>query len=200
MPNKQQIKKTKISKKLFVLCCVVVALSVFSVKLWQSTDPSLSLSAWEDVHEWRVSGECADCHSEQEHVKDIVKLGQTSAIPAAKSHTDRFLRFTHGKEENLASHNCSSCHQTKECTACHKKIPESHTQDFVSPIGDSAGMFRHVALGRADITGCYTCHRNFNNECAACHAVDELGAWQNKAEETLGRWREMLDLDLLGEE
>lgn len=186
--------KILINKKWFILFCITVIVVMFAVKWGQSSEPGLSLGTRENIHQWRIEGECADCHSEHEYVKEKVKLGVTKAIPAAKSHTDKFRRFTHGKLEYLASHNCSSCHQTQECVACHANIPESHTQDFVAPTGDSPGMFRHIALGRNNITACYTCHRSFNKECTTCHGVDEVGPWQNEAEKASGRWREMLIL------
>lgn len=177
---------------LFVL--ILLGAAVFAYKYTRAENPGLALEKWEDVHKSRVEGECADCHSSLDYVEHKVVPSKTRMMPAPQSHTEQFLRFTHGKDDRRGSHSCSSCHQTQECVGCHAVLPESHSSDFVKPQTDSLGAQRHVALGRADITACYTCHRNLNQDCKTCHAQSEIGQWQEKSAEEVKRWQSMLDL------
>jgi hypothetical protein len=146
------------------------------------------------VHKSRVEGECADCHSGLDYVEKKVVPGKTRMIPPPKNHTDKFVRFTHGKTRSLESQSCSACHQKQECVNCHASLPESHSSDFVSPYSDTDGAQRHIALGRADITSCFACHRNFSQECSTCHEYGETRQWQSTSEEALQRWKTILDM------
>lgn len=187
--------KIHLSKKWILLLVVVLAAIPFFIKWRQAEHPGANLIQWDDVHKSRVEGECADCHSDLEFVESKVVPGKTPMIPPPKSHTEQFLRFTHGKSEKLGSHSCAACHEAQECTDCHAIMPESHSADFVHPRSDSIGTQRHIALGRADITACYTCHRDLNQTCTTCHDLSETSQWQSKASEEITRWKDILGVD-----
>lgn len=186
--------KLYINKKLVSLLLVIAIAIPFSLKWSQAENPGINLAQWEDVHVSRTEGECAECHSSLDYVEHKVVVGKTKVIPAPKTHTEQFLRFTHGKEEKLGSHNCVSCHKTEECVDCHSAMPESHSSDFIHPYSDTLGAQRHIALGRADTTACYTCHRTLNNECTTCHEYEETNHWQESSAKDLMRWQEILGM------
>lgn len=187
-------KKIHLNRYVALLVLVLLCGAVFAFKLTRADNPGIDVTQWQDVHKTRVEGECADCHSGLDYVEHKVVPSKTRMIAAPKSHTDQFVRFTHGKDDRKGSHSCSSCHQTQECVGCHQILPESHTSDFVKPGTDTPGSHRHIALGRADITACYTCHRNLNDECKTCHAPAEISKWQTQSAEEVKRWKSMLNI------
>lgn len=187
-------KKFVIKKVWLVGFLLFSALFLLIAKYALSTEAKLSMSAWEDVHEWRTEGECADCHSEHEHVENAVDFNTTLAIPSAESHSEQFLRYTHGKGKNSGSHSCQSCHASSSCQNCHGILPEGHTTDFFEPTGNSIGSKRHALLGKTNVTSCLTCHRSFVEECTQCHTTQEVMPWQEEAEKSLDRWSEILEL------
>jgi hypothetical protein len=188
MSNKQTINKTRLGK----LGAIIVIL-LMGFKFAQSTGTKFNLNAWEDVHQWRTEGECADCHSEHEYVEKAVDFSTTLPIPAAKTHTEQFRRFTHGKDGKFASHSCQPCHEADACQSCHARLPESHTTDFIEPTGNTAGSLRHSMLAKTNPTSCLTCHRSFVQSCTGCHATDEVMPWQKDAAVTLSRWSNLLN-------
>ncbi len=192
MPDRNR-NKYVLSKLGFALLILIVAGGMFTVKVTQSTDTKASLNAWEDVHKWRADGECADCHSKLDYVKNPVDVKHTLLIPAAKTHTENFRRFTHGKAADLASHNCQSCHEADTCKTCHSILPETHTSDFVEPTGNSVGSLRHSILAKTNPTSCNTCHDSFVESCTACHSAKEVAPWQSNAEKSLSRWKGILN-------
>lgn len=186
--------KIHLNRYFALIAVLLIGGAFFTYKYSSADHPGLNMENWHDVHKTRVEGECADCHSGIDYVEHKVVPGKTKMMPAPKSHTDQFLRYTHGKDDRLGSHNCQSCHQVQECVGCHSILPESHSGDFVKPGNDTQGAHRHVALGRADITACYTCHRNMNDDCKECHTQSEISQWTNKSTEEVMRWKSMLNL------
>lgn len=195
MSNKENTNKFIIDKRMLIFSIVIVVAGLLVFKFTQATDPKPSLKAWEDVHQWRADGECADCHSEHEYVTDKVDFSLTSAIPAPESHTDKFKYFNHGKGEKVGDHSCSSCHKPDACKSCHAIKPETHTRDFLEPTGESVGSLRHIALGKTNPAGCLACHQSFVTECTGCHAVSEVKPWQLKSSDRLSRWHKMLNIE-----
>lgn len=189
MPN-----KFVINKWWMIGFIAVIVILLMTLKCTRSTEIKMTLNAWESVHQWRVEGECADCHSKQEHVEQAVDFSTTLPIPAAKTHTEQFRRFTHGKDEKLASYSCKSCHEPDSCQTCHAILPESHAGDFVEPTGHSAGSLLHALLAKTNTTSCLSCHRSFIESCTGCHAAQEVMPWQKDAEKPLSRWDEMLNM------
>jgi len=189
MPGKKYINK----KHMAVTLIMTVAFMMLLKFTW-STDTKLTLNAWEDVHQWRAEGKCSDCHLQHEYVKESAAYADVVTIPAAKTHSEQFRRFTHGKDKNSSSHNCQSCHKADSCQSCHAILPESHSSDFVKPTGQSAGSLRHVILAKSSPASCLACHTSFVDNCTACHAQEEIMAWQTEAARPLARWNEMLEL------
>jgi len=176
-----------------VVAALMIIAFMLVLKFAWSTDTKLSLNAWEDVHQWRVEGECSDCHLQHEYAKESAGYSDVMTIPAAKTHSEQFRRFTHGKDGDSSTHNCQSCHKADSCQSCHAILPESHTTDFVKPTGQSSGSLRHVILAKTSPTSCLACHTSFVSDCSACHALEEITAWQTDASRSLARWSGMLE-------
>jgi len=185
--------KITLNKKPLIGLLLVIAGVLIIFKFTVSTESKASLNAWEDVHQWRVEGECAECHSDLEHVKQGVDEKHTLAIPAAKTHTEQFRRFTHGKDKQFASYSCQSCHEPKSCTTCHAILPETHTSDFIEPTGHSDGSLRHAMLAKTSITSCSSCHQSFIQTCTSCHSMEEVQPWQKQGAKGLSRWNQLLN-------
>ncbi len=188
MANRIHLNKGRLAW--FALCLIGALLLA---KIVGSSDLKPTWGEWEDVHQWRLEGRCRDCHAGHEYVKDRPEDG--AVIPPARYHSERFRRLTHGRGEGFGSHRCSACHQAQDCIACHAHPPRSHSRDFMAPTGRSPGSLRHIALARAGISGCLTCHRSFYRDCTRCHTPDEVRPWQSEAGERLMRWRDLLKRD-----
>jgi hypothetical protein len=185
--------KRTIDKKRLGKFAVITVILLLGLKFAQSTEMKMSLDAWEDVHQWRSEGECAECHSGHDYVKQAVDLSARLPIPAARTHSERFRRFTHGKDERFAAYRCRTCHESDSCQSCHATLPESHSSDFVAPRGDSAGSLRHALLAKTNPSSCLTCHKSFVEGCTTCHGVDEVIPWQRDAAVPLVRWTNLLN-------
>jgi hypothetical protein len=135
-----------------------------------------------DVHQWRHSGECLDCHSRQSDSEP--KPGWTITPPV--SHSDQFRRYTHGKTESVSYQRCASCHRQQECRDCHNILPESHTTDFVKPRGQ--GMERHILLATIRPATCLTCHASFITRCVGCHTPAEVKPWEELGRKGVIDW------------
>ncbi len=195
--NTQSKTRFVLNKKTLMLIGFIIALALLSIKWSQSSsNKRLQLNAWQDVHQLRADGECADCHAKQSHVTENIDLMNTLAIPAAASHTPQFRRFSHGKSDDIAAQNCKSCHQLDTCKSCHAILPESHSGDFVEPTGHSNGSLRHALLGKTNISSCATCHQSFVKSCTQCHEQSEIEPWQSAADQTLEHWKSNLDWGL----
>ncbi len=191
--DKSQAKrKIVISKKDLAFVAILLALILLSIKWSQSSDKSLKMSVWQDVHQVRADGECADCHGKQSHVTENIDLMNTLAIPAAASHTDQFKRFSHGKSDARAAQNCKACHQQDSCKSCHAILPESHSGDFVEPSGHSDGSLRHALLAKTNISSCASCHQSFVKSCTQCHEQSKAQTWQQQADKQLLHWQSSL--------
>lgn len=188
MSKKQTINKKQIGK-----FAAIIVILLIGVKFAQSTGTKFGLNAWEDVHQWRAEGECADCHSKHDYVEKAVDFSATLPIPAAKTHTEQFRRFTHGKDGRFSSQSCQSCHEAEVCQSCHASLPESHTTDFIGPTGNTVGSLRHSMLGKTNPTSCLTCHRSLVQSCTGCHAIDEVMPWQMDASVALSRWSNLIN-------
>lgn len=142
---------------------------------------ALMNTTWEsDVHAWRHEGRCLDCHAKNSDIE--VKNGWTITPPA--SHNEQFRHYTHGRGGDFNYQRCASCHQQKECSACHAQPPESHTTDFIEPRG--TGMERHILLGSVRPATCLTCHEPFTRQCVGCHTPAEVQPWQERAQREAG--------------
>ncbi len=126
-------------------------------------------------HEWRKQGECLECHSQED----------PAIMASPKYHSVQFRRYTHGRISELTSIKCYACHEISTCQACHNRMPESHTESFVS------GMARHILLGRIRPSSCLVCHQSFVSACTKCHMLAEVSPWENDAKTELLRWKEL---------
>ncbi len=189
------VKKMTLSKWWLAAIFIIIVMVLMILKFTQSTQTKASLHAWENVHEWRADGECADCHSKLEHVEQMVDFKHTLPIPAAKTHTEQFRRFTHGKGEKFSANSCKSCHEPDTCSTCHAILPETHTSDFIEPTGHSLGSLRHGMLAKTSPESCFACHRSFTEACTTCHTPGEVLPWQRDAAKSNSHWNQMLNFE-----
>ncbi len=171
-----------------LLLIAVFVIFASNVKYAKSSDPNLSLGEWEDVHKWRKSGDCIDCHASNISDGDLSDFDKGVTIYSASYHTEEFKKFTHGHTPDVATESCLSCHEQKSCVTCHTQMPSTHTSDFTHPGGDGDGMQLHIMLGRMRPSSCLTCHNSFVDDCTGCHTVSECEKWMIEGEEDLGKW------------
>ncbi len=153
-------------KLLFTSVALLVAVLALANTLWEN-----------DVHAWRHDGKCLDCHASHNDVE--VKNGWSITPPA--SHDASFRRYRHGRGEGFSYQRCAACHRPQECSACHARMPESHTTDFTMP--RSIGMERHTLLATLRPATCLACHASFTRDCVGCHTASEVQPWQKRAEQ-----------------
>jgi hypothetical protein len=72
------------------------------------------------------------------------------------------FRDDHGREAQVDSTRCATCHAPETCAACHSIPPRSHT-----PIADFR-LGGHAEQARFGLTQCLTCH-TYETTCAKCH-------------------------------
>ncbi len=171
---------------LILLFAFVVIAS--KVKYDKSSAPNASLGEWEEVHKWRKSGECMECHSDNTVNGDLMDTEKGVSIYPTSFHTEEFKKFTHGHTEHVATESCLSCHEQKTCVSCHEQMPPTHTSGFTHPGGGGDGMKLHILLGRMRPSSCLTCHNSFVDDCTGCHSINESEKWTIEGKKDLGKW------------
>lgn len=123
-----------------------------------------------DVHETLNSSDCLSCHAEQSNYNG------KSKINASKLHDEVFRKYDHGSHAYTDLFTCTSCHTQKECIDCHSQKPESHTNNFIKPVGD--GIQKHAFLSSMNTDSCVACHKpTIQQDCGSCHTVREVDSW-----------------------
>lgn len=184
-------------KRVFIwtlLGAALLAIAGIAWNLMRATDPHRGLGEWENVHDWRKRGECIECHSARTALPLAAGNPQGRVIPPAEYHTDEFRRYTHGRHEKHQPQRCAACHERSACIACHARLPESHSEGFTRPQGDTPGAQRHVLLGRVRPSSCLACHGGFMHGCIDCHGPAQMLETQARAYKMLGCWAGALEI------
>ncbi len=170
----------------FVAVCGVAV----AMKWTRATTPGLtSPDAWESAHVWWQEGRCNECH-QPEKSGEILQFNGISRQP--QSHHDPFWREKHGRSELASEARCFICHTVETCQTCHDHPPETHTQEFMQPGGDSTTALRHIVLARARPSSCMVCHQGFVSSCSKCHGSSEVFDWHERGQAQLPRWPSLL--------
>lgn len=177
-----------------VVGAALLAAAGIAWNLTRATDPHRGLGEWENVHDWRKRGECVECHSARDGKPLAADNPQGRAIPPAEYHDEEFRRYTHGRYERHQPQACLSCHERRVCDDCHARLPESHSEGFTRPAGDTPGALRHAMLGRVRPSSCLACHRGFMGGCLDCHGPRQMQDSQQRAWKMLGGWATVLEI------
>ena len=183
-----------------LLLLAAIVLLGSKIKHDKSSDPGRSLGEWEDVHKWRKSGDCMDCHADNVTDGDLADLDKGVTIYPASFHTEEFKKFTHGHTDQVATESCLSCHEQSSCVTCHTQMPSTHTSDFTHPDGDGEGMKLHIMLGRLRPSSCLTCHNSFVDACMDCHTLSESEKWMAEGVKDLGKWGDIFNTNYVQQE
>ena len=157
---------------------------------------------WDRGHRWFVrAGDetcamchqdryCAECHEpgalvrSKEAPKDVhaafaPRLGDGANMALEGVH-DLNTRYTHPLDLKGKERNCSTCHETSSCVACHRPEGERDPfkpawhggDDWGAGAGDlGTGGGRHAELAEKDIERCAACHDTQGADpiCLLCH-------------------------------
>jgi len=155
---------------------------------------------WSRGHRWFVragDGTCTMCHQDRycgechdpgtlvrsketptdHHASFASRLGDGPNMVLEGVH-DLNTRYTHPLGLKGKERNCSTCHETSFCVACHRSEgdrfkPVWHGGDdwgaWAREMGTGGG--RHAELARRDIERCAACHDTRGNDpiCLLCH-------------------------------
>lgn len=107
---------------------------------------------------------CASCHVGASG-SDGNRCDTCHVTMKPRDHTAGFRDKVHGRQAQMDSARCQTCHRAERCESCHREIPRSHF-----PLNAWVDKGLHGSRGRLELGACLTCHR-FETACSRCHTA-----------------------------